>query len=587
LLYALEGTINNLYRLIPYLKKYKFQLIIGFIFIVLQNFGYVKVPEYMKKILNEISGANNKDLIIHFALIALLYTFFTAICMFLMRKLIIGVSRKIEYELRNDLYNKLLKLDTDFYLKNQTGDLTSRCTNDLNDIRTLLGPGMMYVPNSLTRFLMFLPVLLSLNKVLMLYISAVLVILISIIIYSMPKLKPLFQKIQESTGEISASAWQVIAGITSIKLNVLENVETDRFNKLNQKYINANMHLVKWRGFLWPFFIFILSISELMVLFIGGKQIIEGKMSLGELLQFNMMIAYLSFPVLSLGWILSLIQQGISALTRINYILETPDLDSSNFVDIEGNKLVVEFKNVNYKHPETEKTILKNISFSIAPGETIGITGTIGSGKSTIAGIISGILKPSKNQVFVNKVDITKINPSSIFSKTALVPQEPFLFSRTIKENIAIGINVNDKKIEQAAETSGLTTDITRFKNKLDEMVGEKGITLSGGQIQRTAIARALIRESEITIFDDALSSVDAKTEELILDNLRKYLKSQNNNKSFILISHRISALKQTDRILVMDNGEIVQKGTHEQLKNKQGLYRKLALIQQLEGKLQ
>jgi ATP-binding cassette subfamily B protein len=578
-----EVAIKSLKTLIPYLRKYSYQLSLGFVFIVLQNYGYVQVPKYMKKILNEISGANNPQAILKYAVFALFYTLFTALSMFLMRKLIIGVSRKIEYSLRKDLYNKLLKLDIDFFLKNKTGDLTSRCTNDLNDVRTLLGPGLMYVPNSITRFLMFLPVLLSLNKILMYYISAVLIILITIILIAMPRLKPLFKKIQEVTGEVSASAWQIISGITSIKLNTLEDVETKRFEKLNRKYINANMKLVKWRGFLWPFFIFILSISELTVLYFGGKQIIAEKMTIGELLQFNMMIAYLSFPVLSLGWILSLIQQGISAMGRINYILDAKEPNIKNLKKLNKDQITIEVKNLSYKYPASDLEVLKNISFTINPGETLGITGTVGSGKSTLAGIIAGLLKPPKGQVFLNGTDITEIEPASIFRKTAVVPQEPFLFSRSIKKNIALGVEISNSKIEQIAKTSGLENDIKRFQNKYDEFVGENGITLSGGQVQRTAIARALIKNGQVIIFDDALSSVDAKTENIILENLKNYLKNEGNEKSFILISHRISALKQTDRIIVLDKGKIVQIGTHETLKAEKGLYRKLALLQQLK----
>lgn len=579
----MEEIIKVLYRLVPYLKKFKFQLFSGFIFIVLQNYGYVKVPEYMKKILNEITGNNNKEVVIKFALIAFGYTLFTAVCMYLMRKTIIGVSRKVEFQLRKDLYEKFLQLDTNFYLKNQTGDLTSRCTNDLNDVRTLLGPGLMYVPNSLTRFLLFFPVLIALNKILMLYISIVLLFLIVLIFFTMPKLKPLFLKIQESTGEVSSSAWQIIAGITSIKLNNLEKIETERFEKLNKKYIKANMDMVKWRGFLWPFFIFILSFAELLVLYFGGKQIIAGKMTIGDLLQFNMMIAYLTFPVLSLGWIMSLIQQGISAMERISYILNQEIENTSILKNINKDSFEIEFRNLNYKYPETENYVLENISFKIKPSETLGITGTIGSGKSTIANIISGILKPENNQVFINGNDINSINPNSIFKSVSVVPQDPFLFSKSIKDNISLGINCDFEKIQNAAKVAGLHLDIERFPNKYNEMVGEKGITLSGGQIQRTAIARALIRKSILTIFDDALSSVDAKTENKILENLNKYLKN-NNKKSFILISHRISALKQTDRIIVLDKGKIVQTGTHDQLKSQDGLYRKLALIQQLKG---
>jgi ATP-binding cassette subfamily B protein len=306
-------------------------------------------------------------------------------------------------------------------------------------------------------------------------------------------------------------------------------------------------------------------------------------MTIGELLQFNMMIAYLSFPVLSLGWILSLIQQGISAMGRINYILDAKEPNIKNLKKLNKDQITIEVKNLSYKYPASDLEVLKNISFTINPGETLGITGTVGSGKSTLAGIIAGLLKPPKGQVFLNGTDITEIEPASIFRKTAVVPQEPFLFSRSIKKNIALGVEISNSKIEQIAKTSGLENDIKRFQNKYDEFVGENGITLSGGQVQRTAIARALIKNGQVIIFDDALSSVDAKTENIILENLKNYLKNEGNEKSFILISHRISALKQTDRIIVLDKGEIVQTGTHETLKAEKGLYRKLALLQQLK----
>lgn len=577
--------MKNLKTLIPYLRKYWQSLAVGFVFMILQNYGLMKVPGYFQVIVDEIGGKNRLPVIRLYFLKVLVFTLLIVISLFLMRKLIIGASRKIEYQLRQRLFDKLMSVDYIFFQKNETGDLVSRCTNDLDDVRTLLGPGIMYIPNSLSRFLIFLPVLLQLSSTMILILSGLMVFLILLIIVLIPRLRPMYRRIQELAAKISNRAWQVISGISTIKLNSLEGIESKRFVELNQEYIDRNMAVVKLSEGLWPFFIFIFSLTELVILLVGGRQVIAGRMSIGELFQFNMMISSLTFPVLSLGWIMSLLQQGISAVTRINYILDQPVQETQGRQQLTEDKLEFKISNLDYRYPGSEQTVLKEVHLTIKPGQTVGITGMIGSGKSTLLLVMTGLLRPEPGMVFINGHDIRTLEPGSLNQKISVVSQDPFLFSRTLAENIALGLEEAPgmNRIEEAARNASLDRDILAFPDRYQQMVGERGITLSGGQKQRTAIARALCRKTPVLILDDPLSNVDSSTEERILGNL----KSMNHSQTLIIVSHRISALKHADLILVMDKGAIVERGTHLSLMKKRGIYSRLALMQQLEVQLE
>lgn len=559
---------------------------------LLQNYGYMKAPVYMQKAIDEITATNRAGVILSHLLMIGFYTVLLVVSMFLMRKLIIGVSRKIEYQLREKLYQKLLALEMAFFLKNETGDLVSRCTNDVNEARMLLGPGLMYIPNSLSRLVLFIPILFGLSSSLLLIILGMLVLVVALILATMPRLRPLFRQIQEFLGVINNRVWQVIAGMTTIKLYTLEAIETERFKDLNREYIQRQMQLVKARGFLWPLFIFIFSLTELFILWIGGSQVIREQMTIGELLQFNVMVGQLTFPVLSLGWVLSLFQQGVSAMGRINYILDYPVEHRNDWRAIESETLTFRTRNLSYRYPAHQKEnaqrpdapdgqVLHQINLTIQPGQTVGITGTIGSGKTTFINLLTGLYTPERGMLFVNDADIRDIQPENLLKHISVVPQETFLFSRSIAENVSLGNNgqVEMEAVREAVRWAGLETDVITFPDQYDQVIGERGITLSGGQKQRTAIARALRKRSPVLIFDDALSSVDANTEARILDNLKSLLSFQ----TFIIVSHRISALKNADVIYVFDQGAIVEQGTHEALLNKQGSYSKLARMQQMQ----
>lgn len=577
--------IKALKTLVPFIKKHAVVLMVGFVFMLMQNFSYMKVPKYIRVILDEIGGQNRGSVIWNNIFYIFIYTVVLAVSLFLMRKLIIGVSRKIEYEFREKIYHKLLSMDYLFFQRNETGDLMSRCTNDLNSVRTLLGPGVMYIPNSLSRLVLFLPVLIGLSGSLMLILGGIMIFLVIIIVTLLPLMRPLFLQIQEAMGTMNNRVWQVISGITSIKQYTAEDIEIERFKDFNEEYIKKQMAVVKLQELLRPLFFFVFSISELVILWVGGKQVINGQMTMGELLQFNIMISYLTFPILALGWMMTLIQQGISALGRINYILheEVEDGDNKKHLDSDEPEFLIQ--NLTYRYPGHSGDVLKNINLSIKPGQVIGITGPVGSGKSTLLNILTGLIRPERGQVFVDGTDICDIAPRSLYDKIAVVSQSPFLFSKSVAENIALGPDeIPLEAIQKAAEDAGLSKDIEAFHGGLSQVVGERGITLSGGQKQRVAIARALSKCAPILVLDDPLSNVDARTEAGILQNLEK-LRCFG---TLIIVSHRISVLRTTDIVHVFENGTIVECGRHGSLvRRKNGIYARLAKLQQMEMELE
>jgi ATP-binding cassette subfamily B protein len=364
----------------------------------------------------------------------------------------------------------------------------------------------------------------------------------------------------------------------------MEPEEEKRFVTLNRDFLSRNMATVKIQEFLWPTFIFIFSLTQLAVIFVGGRQVISGAMSLGQLLQFNVMITTLTFPVLSLGWIMSLIQQGISAMGRINAILQGPVERRDDWTRLGNDDVSFDVKGLRFSYPGHDKACLDGITMTIKPGEFIGITGTIGSGKSTLLNVLTGLLRPPRGVVFINGTDIRDIEPASLFARIGIVSQSPFLFSRTLAQNIAMGREgaEDTSAVQEAAEIAGLSGDVAAFPEGYGQVIGERGITLSGGQKQRTAIARALLKDSPVVILDDSLSSVDARTESAIIENMRR----MRGRKTLIIVSHRISPLKGADRIYVLDEGRIAEQGSHAQLVEQGGLYERLVRYQQMEKSL-
>ena len=551
-----------------------------------QNYALLRGSELLKLLLDEIAaGANERAVVV--GLIARAFAFAVGVgaCMYGMRRLIIGVSRDVEYELRDLLYRKLLALGFDFYQRRRTGDIISRCTNDLNDVRTLLGPGIMYLPDALSRLALFAPVLVGLHAVMAGALGALMVSLVAVIVVVTPRLRPRFRRVQELVAAINDRVWQIVTGINTVKLYGLAASETERFRELNRRYIAANVGLARTRGVLWPLLQFLYGLATLLLLLLGGGAVIRGTLTIGELLQFAAIVGILTFPVLSLGWVSSLIQQGVSAMERIRAILDHPvAARPAHPLPVPAGPLAMTAHDVSYRFPNADRDALTGVNLTIDAGRTLGITGGVGSGKSSLVLLLAGIAAPSSGTLTFNGVDAAAIDPHAYRGRIAYVPQEPFLFSATVAENIAMGSEqeVSRDRIAAAARLAAVDEDIARFPDGYDTMVGERGITLSGGQRQRVAIARALVRDSDLLIMDDALSSVDSETETAILTSLRTLQASR----TIVIVSHRVSALKLADRIAVMEGGTVVEVGSHKRLLRLRARYARLAELQQLEAAL-
>lgn len=578
-----------LLRLLPYFKGKVAMLMVGFAFMVMQNLGFTAMPAHFRIILDELMAENRREVIWEAGIWILGLMTVAGVGMFAMRKIIINLSRVMEYELRRDLFAILGRLPFSFYAKQNTGDLISRCTNDLNHVRVLLGPGIMYIPNSLSRLILFAPVLFSLDVTMTLMVMVQMTVLVTLIVTLMPRLKPLHSSLQQQVGAINDRVWQILTGMTTLKLYTRENVEERRFDDLNREYIRRHLRVERYQAFLWPLFLSLFGVSEIILLGWGGSRVIAGEMSLGALLQFKIMISVLAFPILSLGWVMAILQQGISAMERISLIMDQPPLESASgqWKKLQKESLELRLEGLSHVHEGSEVPALDDISLKIKPGEVVGITGPIGCGKSTLLQCIMGIIRPGKGQVYFNDIDILDLDPEEIVRVLSVVPQDAFLFSRPISENIALsglqpdrGLNEAEReRVRQCSEEAALGPDLEGFADGLETWVGERGVTLSGGQKQRVSLARALFKPCSLLILDDALSAVDAETEERIMTTLR----AKGSQQGMLIVSHRISAIRHADRILVLEKGRLVEEGGHDHLMQQEGLYRNLADLQEME----
>ena len=511
--------------------------------------------------------------------------------MYLMRTLVIGASRKIEFSLRENIYKKFLYLPSTFYQKEKTGDLISRTVNDIDEVRTLCGPGVMYIPNSLTRLGFFIPIMYQLSAKILFFISIQMILLITIMLFLMPRLKPFMKKIQITKGKINNFAWEILTGINTIKVNTLEKFKEKKFDTLNKKYIRENVNLATFNAFTWPLFIFIFSLSEVVFLWVGGREIIAGKMTIGEFLQFNVMTIFVAFPIFSLGWIMSMVQYGLVASERIGKILNYPN-EKSLKKQIHtlrlADSLDIKIENISFNyeidHEHSNTTVIDNFSLLIPFGELLGITGKTGSGKTTLLELISRLQHVKSGSIRIADKEIESIKYQSLYSQISVISQETFLFSTTVANNIGFQEdgNISLERVKSCAQIADIDKDIQTFPNQYNTIIGERGITLSGGQKQRISIARALYANANILLFDDSFSSVDVHTSENIINNLRQLKK-----KTIIIVSHKISSLKLMDRILYVENGEIIEEGSHNTLITKNEKYAKLAKIQKLETEIE
>lgn len=596
--------LTSLYRLRIHIGRYRTRLLLGAMCVTLSNLAAIASPRFLKYAIDSLGQSISKEKLLAYSAFIVTFAVLEGIFLFLMRKIMIGVSRYIEYDLRNDLFAHLLGLSRRYYQHHKTGDLMSRATNDMNAVRMLLGPGIMYSANTIIRMIVVLFFMLQINVTLTLFALVTIPIISLAVRYFGAVIHKRFEKIQEAFSEISARVQENLAGIRVIKAFTQESSEIEQFKRLNQDYIRKNLQLIRIWGTFYPMLGALLGVGGVFVLWFGGRQVMAGRITLGDFVAFNAYLGMLSWPMIALGWVINIVERGSASMGRINHIFDSQSeikdeslavrpvafisrskssasslpLVFSTFSEIQGE---IEFKNLSFAY--NGNRVLRDINLRIPPGATYAIVGETGSGKSTLINLLARTYELSDGEILIDGAPIQKYPLKTLRSQMGYVPQETFLFSDTIRENITFGIEeASEAAVYEAARLAQILPDVEGFPKRFDTLIGERGITLSGGQQQRTAIARALIRNPRILILDDALSSVDTYTEERILSALKEIMRGRTS----ILISHRISTVKFADQIIVLNQGSIVERGTHEALLDQGGYYADLYQKQLLEEEL-
>lgn len=576
--------MSALFYLNKYLIKYKWRLILGSIFILISNIFAVQQPELVGDAINQINERINSDegsliegifwISLALAGLYMLLSVLKGIFLFFTRQTIIIMSRFIEYDLKNEIYNHYQRLTFNFYKKNATGDLMNRISEDVSKVRMYLGPGIMYTFNLVTLFGLVLYKMISQNPELTLYVLMPLPVM-SILIYFVSRvLNRKSERVQYQQSLLSTFVQESFSGIRVIKSYVKEKDVERRFNEEAEKYMANSMSLATTNAFFMPTILLLIGVSTILTIFIGGLQAKDGVIDPGEIAAFVIYVNMLTWPFASIGWVTSIVQHASASQTRINEFLnEVPDIDLNE--NAEANFKFdrdIEFSNVKLTYENSGVEALKEVNLIIKKGETVGIMGRTGSGKSSLAYLLMRLIDPTTGTIKVDGTDLATLNLDSWRNLLGYVPQEHFLFSDTIKNNIIFGAKsdqISEEQVHQVAKNAGIHDTIIQFPDQYETLLGERGINLSGGQKQRLSIARALIKQPEILIFDDCLSAVDNETEEFILQSIRTDLLE----KTAIIISHRISSLKYTDKIIVLDEGKVIETGDHATLMALNGIY--------------
>ena len=509
-----------------------------------------------------------------------------------MRQLLNGVSRRIECDLRADFFRHLLRLDATFYGRERTGDIMSRATNDTLAVRQAVGPAVMYSVNTtvMSAFTLTLMILISPRLTGMVLIPMLL--LPPAVLWFGRIIHQRFQGIQEQFSTMSTQIQENLTGVRLVRAYVQEEDQARRFEKMNREYMDRNLFLVKAQGLFHPVLGLLTGVAMALVIWIGAGQVMANAMSVGDLVAFIFYLSLLTWPMIALGWVVNLFQRGEASMGRINAILQSkPQVEPGVGGGVRSARGRIEFRRVWFRFPDTERDVLRNLSFSVEPGETVALVGPTGSGKSTLVSLIPRIYDPTQGQILFDEIPLPEYDPQSLRKVIGSVPQDTFLFSETIASNVGLGLTTKtgwepveglDPRILEASEIAQLHEQVVEFPRGYQTRLGERGINLSGGQKQRAALARALAREPVVLILDDALSAVDTQTEALILSQLRESLRGRTS----FLISHRVTAVMHADRILVLDDGSIVEEGTHGELLARDGVYATLLRRQLLEQSL-
>ena len=579
--------MKNLLSIKPYVLKYKRRYIFGIICLLIVDMLQLIMPKLLGVITDKLkSGTLDKSSLIYSLILIIAISIMILLGRYIWRTYIIGSSRMVEYDLRNDLFSHIQKLSANYFNNHKVGDLMAHATNDVNAIRMAIGQGVTMSIDSAVLTLFSISILLATNVKL----AALSLIPLPFLALTTSKFGRLIHKrfttVQEAFSDLTDNVQENFSGIRVIKSFVQEEPEIQKFTGINKCNMDANIKLVKISSLFFPLIQLIAAISFIIVLGYGGSLVIYGDISLGDFVAFIMYLGNLSWPVMAIGWVINILQRGEASMERVQEILdEKPEIyDRPCARNIKAINGKIEFRNLSFTYPGSNKPALKDINLVIEPGMTLGILGRTGAGKTTLMNLLVRMYNVDNGTILIDGNDINSITLSTLRKNIGYVPQDNFLFSTSIKENIGFAIdNPNMKDIEKCAEFAKVYDNIMDFPEKFETVIGERGTTLSGGQKQRISIARALIKNPSILILDDSLSAVDTKTEEDILMNL----KNITSNRTSLIISHRISSIKDADEIIVMDDGCIVEKGTHEELLKLDGLYRNIYDKQLLEEKIE
>jgi len=583
--------VKSLSYLNKYLIKYKYRFLLGILFVVLSNVFAIIPAQIVRHAFdlvkegitlhNQYAGLDRQAAIYDvfarnvtfYAVIILVMALLKGVFTFYMRQTIIVMSRLVENDLKNEIYHHYQTLPLSFYRQNNTGDLMARISEDVSRVRMYLGPAIMYGINLVALFVMVVPYMFSINFKLTLYTLLPLPVLSISIFYVNNIIEQKSDQIQKSLSGITTFVQEAFSGIRVIKSFVREDDSHHNFTLASNQYKDKSLELNFVNALFFPLILFLIGLSTIITVYVGGQEVISGAITTGTIAEFLIYVNMLTWPVTSLGWTSSLVQRAAASQARINEFLHTKtDIVSQKNIqkEIAGD---VAFANVNFVYPDTHIHALKNLTFRIKHGESLAVIGNTGSGKSTIANLLCRLYDATSGQITVDGLDVRDYNIAALRSQIGYVPQDVFLFSDTIRNNIGFGMdNMADDKMAQAAKDADVYENIMRFPDQFETKLGERGITLSGGQKQRVSMARALVKEPKILILDDSLSAVDTKTENAILNNLKRIME----DRTTIIISHRVSSAKLADNILVLDDGEVVQHGTHENLMQQEGLYKAL-----------
>ncbi|HUS19552.1 MAG TPA: ABC transporter ATP-binding protein [Terriglobales bacterium] len=591
--------LERLRPLFPYLLRYRRDLGFGMLSMLCMNGIWILFPLVIGEAIDGLKVAVTREQLLYYASALLTIAFVKGIFQYLYRWLVIGVSREIEFDLRNDIFHHLETLSHDYYQRTRTGDIMARTTNDLNAVRQMLGPAIMYSASTLVFTAGALAFMFGISPKLTLVAFVPLPMVSILIQYFGRRIHERFERIQATFSDISARAQENFSGARVVRAYVQEEAEIAYFATANREYIARSLKLVQLMGMLWPTLQTLLGFAVVLVLWLGGREVLAGRMTVGQFVAFNTYMVQLTWPIIALGWVINIYQRGTASMGRINEILtETPSISDRDVAPDLAGKMVelrgdIEFRHLNFHfveqtpdvdgHAARSQAVLRDINLHIPAGSSLAIVGPTGSGKTTLVNLIPRILDAEKGMVFLDGRPIADYPLQTLRRNIGFVPQETFLFSDTVRENIAFGTDsATDGQIRAAADGASIAADIEGFPEGYKTVVGERGITLSGGQKQRTAIARAIIRDPRILILDDALSSVDTYTEERILNHLREVMRGR----TTILISHRVSTVRSADKIAVLHEGRIVEYGTHDELIQREGYYTDLYNKQLLEEEL-